>query len=370
MAATPLLDATPLSSAHAVRGIGAALGGLLEGFRSLDVDERPALLLTADQEAPAGFRYTRIRWPHWPLERLRLPDPWPALAGERRVRRGAGTTLVHATQPALVPDGPVVANCYDLIPACFPGEYLGGPGRAAIAAEYRRQLRRFAQADLVVVNARETVDDLALHTDVPADRVRLVPLAAPTAAAPDGPAPEGPYVLYSGSLEPHKNLPVLIDAIALARRDDPGLRLVLTGPWSPRRLARLQAHADHVGAADGVDWLGHVGAGRLAALRAGALVAAVPSRKEGFGLPVLEAMAGGVPVLASDTPALREVAGDAARHLPVDDPGAWAQAMVALASDEAARAEHIRRGRLRAAEFSWERTARAMRDIYAEVTAR
>lgn len=367
MAATPLLDATPLSSAHAVRGIGTALAGLLDGFRALPGDERPALLLTDDQDAPAGFRHTRVRWPQWPLGRLRLPDPWPALAGERRVRRGAGRAVVHATQPTLVPDGPVVANCYDLIPASFPDEYLAGVGRAAIAADYRRQLRRLAQADLVVVNSRETADDLALHTTISPGRVRLVPLAAPPAAEPEGTPPDEPYLLYSGSIEPHKNLPVLIDAVALARRDEPRLRLALTGPWSPRRLARLQRHAERVGAAGGVDWLGHVGAGRLAALRAGALAVAVPSRKEGFGLPVLEAMSAGVPVLVSDTPALREVAGDAARHLPVDDPAAWAQAITALAGDVSLRDDMRRRGRVRAGEFSWERTARAMRDLYDEL---
>lgn len=370
MAATPLLDATPLSSAHAVRGIGAALAGLLDGFRALHAHERPALLLTHDQEPPAGFRHTRIRWPHWPLGRLRLPDPWPALTGERRVRRGAGRALVHATQPALVPDGPVVANCYDLIPASFPDEYLAGAGRAAIAANYRRQLRRLEQADLVVVNSRETADDLALHTSISPERVRLVPLAAPPAAQPEGTPPDEPYLLYSGSLEPHKNLPLLIEAVALANRDDPRLRLVLTGPWSPRRLVRLQQHAERVGTPAGVDWLGHVSTGRLTALRAGALAVAVPSRKEGFGLPVLEAMSAGVPVLASDTPALREVAGGAARHLPVDDPSAWARAITTLAGDASAREDMRRRGRLRAGEFSWERTARAMRDIYTEVAGR
>ncbi|MFP5451200.1 MAG: glycosyltransferase family 4 protein, partial [Thermoleophilia bacterium] len=339
-------------------------------FRSLHVDERPALLLTGHQEVPAGFRHARIRWPRWPLGRLRLPDPWPALVGERRVRRGAGRALVHATHLDLIPPGPTVATCHDLIPLAFPDEYLSGAARGAERAAYHRQLRRLRAADMIVAVSHETADDLRNLLGVPAERIRVVGWGAPVPSEPPAGAAGAAYVLYSGSLEPHKNLPILIEAIALARRHDPRLRLVLTGPWSPRRLARLQQHAERAGAAGGVDWLGHVGAGRLAALRTGALAVAVPSRKEGFGLPVLEAMAAGVPVLGSDTPALREVAGDAARHLPVDDPGAWAQAMVAMVSDEAAREEHIRRGRLRAADFSWERTARAMCDIYAEVAAR
>jgi glycosyltransferase involved in cell wall biosynthesis len=140
----------------------------------------------------------------------------------------------------------------------------------------------------------------------------------------------------------------------------------MAGPWSARRLERLRRHAAGVGADGRIEWLGYLPAGRLRAVRDGALAALVPSRKEGFGLPVLEAMAAGVPVLASDTPALREVGGEAAAYLPVDDPAAWARAIDALAADPAERAARGGRGRARAAEFSWERTARALVEAYRE----
>lgn len=366
MAATPLLDATPLATDHSVRGIGAAVGGMLDGFRALPAAERPALVLTHAQAAPAGFRHARVRWPHWPLSRLRLPDPWPAAIGERRLRRGAGTAVIHATQPALIPAGPTVATCYDLIPAAFADEYLAGPGRAAEAAAHRRHLARLRSATLVVAISHETAGDLARLGGVDRGRIRVVPLAAPTPVAPDGPPLGGDYVLYSGSLEPHKNVPLLLDAVAALPDAKPRVRLVLTGAWSPRRLERLKAHARSVGAAGRVDWLGWVDAGRLTAIRAGALAVAVPSRKEGFGLPVLEAMAAGVPVLASDTPAMNEVGGEAARHLAVDDAQAWADAITRLADDEAERRRLIDAGRGRAQAFTWRATAEALRDIYAE----
>ena len=365
MPAPALLDATPLASAHATRGIGAAVRGILEGFAALPESDRPALLARRGQAVPAGFASREVRWPPWPL--YRLPDPWPVAVGERAARRRAAGGVFHATQPALVPRGRTVATCFDLIPACFRDEYLAGAGRAPEALAYRHFLRRLGQARLVVVSSRETAADVERITGVAADKIRVVPLAAPAQPDADGSAPEGPYVLYAGAIEPHKNAPLALEAIA---RAEPGIRLVMAGPWSARRAERLRRHAEAVGAADRVDWLGLVSAGRLAALRGGARAVLVPSRKEGFGLPVLEGLSAGVPVLASDTPALREVGGDAATYLPLGDATTWARAISEAAGrNGAAREAGAEAGRRRAAEFSWERTARALLDVYREAAA-
>lgn len=382
MAPPPLLDATPLAGAHALRGIGTAVAGMLAGFAALPAAMRPQVLLAADQAAPAGFRHARLARPRWRAARLRLPDPWPALVGERRLRAGAGpATVVHATQPDLIPSGPVVATCYDLIPLRFRGDYLAGPGRAPEALAYRRQLARLRAATLVVAISEETAADLRTLARVDAGRIRVVPLGGPLASEPTAPyepstrpqsgedAPEGPFALYSGSLEPHKNVALLVDALAALGTRAPELRLVLTGPWSPGRLARLRARADEAGVAGRILWLGHVPTSQLAALRARALCQLVPSRAEGFGLPVLEAMAVGLPVLAADTPAVRDVAGAAALLLPVDGPGAWADALASLAADPAAAAALRAAGIERAAGFTWRATAEALWGIYGEAAA-
>ncbi len=174
-------------------------------------------------------------------------------------------------------------------------------------------------------------------------------------------------MLYAGAIEPHKNAATAIEAIAGAA---PGVRLVMAGPWSAVRERRLRGLAARVGAEGRVEWLGVLTPARLAAVRSGALAALVPSRKEGFGLPVLEAMAAGVPVLASDTPALREVGGEAATYLPPGDPAAWAAAISALAEEGAPEREaRARGGRERAASFTWERTAEGLLAAYRDAAA-
>ena len=192
-------------------------------------------------------------------------------------------------------------------------------------------------------------------------------LGVPASVVPAGDTPTVPYVLYANSIEPHKNPRLAVDAIG---RTVPGIRLVMTGGWSRRRLDRLRAHAAAQGAGGRIDWLGHVPAARLAALRRDALACLVPSRIEGFGLPVLEALAAGTPVVASDIPALRESGGDAATYRHPDDPDAWARAIEHLANHPEERAGIAERGRAHAAGFTWERTARLTLDAWAAALAR
>ncbi len=358
-----LLDATPLAGGHAARGIGTAVRGLIAGLATLPAEERPTLLVRRSQEVPRGFAARGVWWPAWPLHRA--PDPWPVAMGERAARRLAGGGVFHAVQPALVPSGRTVVTCHDLIPSFFP-EYLAGAGRSGQALAYRHFLRRLAEARLVLTPSRETAGDVVERLGVDPARVRVVPWGPPEAAAPVGPVPRGPYVLYAGAIEPHKNAALAVEAIA---RTKPGIRLVMAGAWSARRLQRLRARAERAGADGRVEWMGLLPPGRLAAVRAGALAALVPSRKEGFGLPVLEAMAAGVPVLAGDTPALREVGGDAAAFLPTDDPGAWAEAIGAIASDAALREARAEAGLRRAETFSWRRAAEAVASAHRDAAA-
>lgn len=357
-----LLDATPLARGHAARGIGSAVTGLIAGFAALDRGERPDLLVAADQSAPPGFRTTAVRWPAW--RPYRIPDPWPALVGERRLA-GRPQAVFHATQPELIPaGGGLVVTCYDLIGELFERELLGGPDRLLQRLGQRRQTGRLRRAAAVVVATADTADDVVALAGVAARRIRVIPWATPAPAAPEGPPPSAPYVLYAGGLEAHKNAQLAVAALACAPSD---VRLAMAGPWSERRRRRLAARATALGVGERIDWLGYVSASRLAALRAGAVAVLVPSRKEGFGLPVLEAMAAGTPALCADIPALRAAGAGAGVYLPLDDPSAWGGAVARLLDHPAERGRIVDRGRRHAGERTWADVAREHLAVYREV---
>ena len=173
-------------------------------------------------------------------------------------------------------------------------------------------------------------------------------------------------MLWVGTLEPRKNLPVLIDAFrSVVQSNDLPHRLVIVGSagWLDTEEA-IRGRRELLG--DRIHFTGPVRADRLSPCTAGR-TAAFPSLHEGFGLPVLEAMAQETAVLSSDIPVLHEVGGDAARFLPPHDVRAWGDALVELLRDDTERARLARAGRARAAGFTWERCIERTRAVYSEV---
>jgi len=166
------------------------------------------------------------------------------------------------------------------------------------------------------------------------------------------------YLLYVGTLQPRKNVGRLVEAFLRARaRSGRQLTLALAGQlaWL---LGPTELRLDELEARGLVRRLGYVARQDLAPLLSGALAFVFPSLYEGFGLPPLEAMACGTPVLVSDRSSLPEVVGDAALIVPPDQPDAWRKALERVIGDTQLAADLRHRGILRAAEFSWDRAAR------------
>ncbi|MGQ9674682.1 MAG: glycosyltransferase family 4 protein [Chloroflexota bacterium] len=171
------------------------------------------------------------------------------------------------------------------------------------------------------------------------------------------------FLLYSGIDKPHKNLARLVEAFGRLERSD--LTLALAGPQSARRSAAREV-ADRLNLGERVRFLGAVDDDSLPGLYAAAAALVLPSLYEGFGLPVLEAMACGTPVVCSNTSSLPEVVGDAAILVDPRDVDAWSEAIARVLASETLRTELRRKGLARAAQFTWERSARATLAVYAE----
>jgi glycosyltransferase involved in cell wall biosynthesis len=190
---------------------------------------------------------------------------------------------------------------------------------------------------------RELVDLLG----VPEERIHVVPNAVEDEFTRDGPAEQGEYVLAVGTLEPRKNLDRLVEAV---RRTDTELRIVGARGWGGVEVA-----------GNGVRWLGEVSDAELARLYRGAACVAYPSLYEGFGIPVLEAMACGVPVVTTRGTAMEEVANGAAVLVDARDPAEIAAGILRAVAD---RSRLVARGLERARAFRWDAVAAATVDVY------
>ncbi|MBI4886427.1 MAG: glycosyltransferase family 4 protein [Acidobacteria bacterium] len=242
--------------------------------------------------------------------------------------------------------------------------------------DWRRRYfyRRSAQAaSHILTVSRFSAGEIASAYRVPPDRISVTPLGADERFEPGEPGalPPGvasPYVLQVGDLHERRNLVLLVEAVLAARRAGApaGLSLVLVGVdlGVGDRLRRLAGDAS---APEAVVQLGAVSDARLASLYRGAMAFVYPSLYEGFGLPLIEAMRSGTPVIASSAASIPEVMGNAGRLLDPRDRRAWTQAMADIASDDELRARLRTAGLGRAAEFTWRRTAQLTLEVYRRV---
>lgn len=247
--------------------------------------------------------------------------------------------------------------------------------RFFLSALIPHALRR---ANTIIVPSRFTQDEVVGYYGVESSKVAVVPNALGEGfdrEASDREVSEvreryglpERYIVAVGTLQPRKNLPLLIRAVAELRKRDPEISLVLVGN---RAGHHFDSEIDHAIAetrlGDVVVFPGFVAAGDLAAVVRGAIVYAFPSRYEGFGIPLLEAMSQGVPVASSDIPCLREVAGEAALYFDPLRVDACTEILYTLTIDSDLRKRLIEAGKSCITRYSWERSAQLLVKIYAE----
>ncbi len=334
------------------------------------LDASETLIVLRDPSRPSPWDLSTLGG-----ARLRLVDmavsPFSAhqqWAVPRRLRQ-LNVGLYHSPY-YLMPFRPgvdAVVTLHDLIPLCYPG-YFTRLQRLIFALTVRLAVRA---ARTVIVDSASTAADVQRLLRVPAQRVAVIPAAADPIFSPQPADADAAvrghlhlpprYVLYVGSNKPHKNLPRLVEAWARLRPQ--AVPLVIAGLWDARYLqARQRAEALQLG--DAVRFAGAVRDDVLPALYRGATLFVFPSEYEGFGLPVLEAMACGAPVACSRAASLREVAGEAAAYFDPLGVESIADAIAGLLGDDSGRAELAQRGLERAAGFSWDETARRTLQVY------
>lgn len=376
------IDAGPLENEHRFRGIGSCTASLLASLtptlleqggvelQYLSREPHPDALGADGQFAP------RSPIIDWVGNSGRLPRAltlrWTAFAGGLRLAadvQRAGADVFLATDPNAVPRSRrfrTVAMLYDLIPLRLPEEYL--PRRARIGrANYAWQLHRLRSADHLIAISDSTRRDAMELLGIEDRRISVVHLAVDRAlfrplgeeaartAVRERFGVERPYFLYVGGVDARKNVARLVQAFEQAM-DQFDAVLVMAGEPGPRG-EQLRQRLEGSRAGSRIQWTGYVADHELPVLYSGALALVYPSLYEGFGLPALEAMSCGAPVITYALSSLPEVVGDAAL---LADPGSAADLAAALqkvAAEPGFRSELRDRGLERARHFSWESTA-------------
>lgn len=350
------VDARARSSGHARRGIGTYVDAMQAALASAEgvheaAEDIELRFLTADDGTAL------LRQSHW--------DVYHA------------TTLEGII---LSPAFRTVATLYDLIPLCLP-DWCWRARHPLAALAYQRQLDLLPRADHIIAISEATKRDAQALLGIPAERVTVVypaldprrgcvPSTAQVEAASAALGLQAPYFLAVGSSDRHKNLSRVIDAFAAFREHAPGPtahRLYIAGTWMGREGRRLRRLIAQLGLDSTVCHLPWVPVEHMAPLYHGATALVFPSLAEGFGLPVLEAMASATPVITSNRSSLPEVAGDAALYVTPEDVAEIAGALTLVAGEPNLRAELAGRGLKRSQQFSAEATASQLVSVYRQV---
>jgi alpha-1,3-rhamnosyl/mannosyltransferase len=356
------IDGRSFSSPAA--GVRRYVSSLVPALKAADAALELVALGGKRQAVPADLAYVAEPW-HPPTNL-----GWSAVGLPRAASR-TGVDVIHApayTAPLWSAGVPVVLTIHDVSYERHPEWY---PYQRDVVRRlfYRRSARAAAR---VLTDSEFSAAEIAAAYQIPRERITVAPLGVSDHFAPvDRPndtlparvAP--PFLLHVGDLHERRNLPLVVHAMLEAQRRPgmPSLSLVLAGV--DRGLGdRLRAYGRDAGSPEAVVCLGPVSDSQLLALYRHATALVYPSRYEGFGLPVLEAMASGTPVIASRAASIPEVLGDAGVLLDPDDEPGWAEAIARLMSDEWERGRMRKAGLSRAKTFTWARTASLTLDVY------
>lgn len=364
-----LVDVTPLQSDHRLRGVGTYTRELTRALLAADPERITCLASTVGRQwvPPDIAAHTVFGWrAHRPAQAYWLYNEPFLRAALARLR----PRVFHAPDfngLVAAPGTGTVATLHDLMPLDDPP----GKGGSARASYWRWQVyyhRKLPQAHHVIAVSSAVAEDAQRRLAFPSERITVIP---PGVSGRFSPGERGrgafaarpPYWLFVGAEAPNKNLPRVLAALAQLDRAEPW-SLIVAGAWRPGHLAPWRQRAAALGIAHRIHWAGHVPDDDLPSLYANALGLLFPSLDEGFGLPAIEGMASGIPVITSNRPPLSDVAGTAGVLVDPLSADALARALSDLLDRPRWRAELGRRGTAQALPYTWAAAARRTLAVY------
>ena len=359
-----------------ISGVGRVTEKLIQHLGEIDSENTYLLFFTE----PRLMNQYASCWSKYPnLKPVLVPwgifSPGNQLGMPSLIRR-EGIDLFHSTNymlPLFLRKTAVVSTIHDLIPIKFP-HFTPRAKKTRFNRLFRRLLIQCARrSDRVITVSRHTRDDLMRILGLPPEKIAVVYNGIDSKYHPQdrnghpGSLPPDPFILYVGRFDPYKNVVGLIrsfNRFCREREDNP--RLVLAGHLDPRYPEAIEA-VKELGLESRVSFLDGASEEELIQLYIEARILILPSLYEGFGLPPLEAMACGTPVIVSDRGSLPEVVGDAGLIIDPDREDSIAGAIERLWNSEALRSELREKGLRRAKDFSWEKTAKETLKVYEEL---
>lgn len=369
-----LLDLTPLVTPSTLRGIGRYVRGLSEGLAELgEQTDIQVQGLVADSNVSRLGRVQDVNG--YTREPAIMPRPKALERRNRLICFGAAPLakqvdgLLHFTDPDGFPFSGRAGHCvtcHDLIPIILREYTSRVPG--VLQAKIALERLRYRRARRILAVSHATKRDLCERLQIAPEQIDVVwhgvdhRLFHPVAAEGELERVHAvlgdtkPYVLYLGAGDPRKDLSTLVDAFAQSRLANEAV-LAIAGQMRPKRIAALRAQMAELGVTDRVKLLGYVDEALVPAFYRNAALHVFASRYEGFGFPVVEALAAGCPTITSPNSSLDEVAGDAALIVPCGETEALVVALEKLFFDSEQRRALRERGLVRAAQFTWKACA-------------
>jgi glycosyltransferase involved in cell wall biosynthesis len=376
-----LIDATPLQSEHRLRGVGAYLRYLIEAIER-SCEERPHYLVsTVGRKLVDGFlpeeRTHAVFRPHRPAQVYWMYNEVALRWG--LVQTKPGVFLAPDFNGLVrMPGTKTVAVLHDLTEAKLSAGRTGpvsSPSVMLSDLRWRAYYAKLRRADAIIAISQSTKDDAVRLLTIPPDRVSVVHHGVDhqrfRLSVGEGTyANHPPYFVHIGGRNENKNQARLLESFARIAPEYPDVHLYFAGPWRESDHAWLDQQRERLGLGARVRHLGYVPDADLSSLYGNSVAFVFPSLEEGFGLPVLEAMASGAPVITSNRSSLPEVAGQAGLLVDPLDVVAIAHALSRLCDEPSAAAASCRaRGISRSGGFLWEATAAATLSVLRRVVA-